>query len=226
MSHLINIFLEPSKVFAELKEKPSFVLPFVVVTLVATLMSFLYFMKVDGAWFIDHTLLSSGTEMTKVEMEQAKNFMPGAKFMGYLSLVMTPITTAVLTLVIALYYLLAGKITGSTIGFKHSLSLVCWSSMPLLLGTIVALVGVFMMTPQTSIESLMLTSLDPLLLQLPTESPWKKLASSFSFLTFWSIFVGSLGWRVWTKASWVEAIAVVTIPWVLYFGCLALLALI
>lgn len=226
MSHLINIFLEPSKVFAELKEKPSFVLPFVVVTLVATLMSFMYFMKVDSAWFIDHTLLASGAEMTKAEIEQAKSFMPGAKVMGYISLVTTPITMAVMTLIIALYYLLAGKISGSTIGFKHGLSLACWGSMPMLLGTVVALVGVFMMTPQTGIESLMLTNVDPLILQLPVDSPWKKLATTFSLLTFWSIFVAATGWKVWGKTSWAEAITVASIPSVVIFGAMALWALI
>ena len=83
-----------------------------------------------------------------------------------------------------------------------------------------------MMSPQTSLESLMLTNVDPLLIQLPADSPWKKLASAFSLLTFWSIFLGALGWKIWGKTSWAEALIVVTIPWLAYFGCLALLALI
>jgi len=226
MSHLINIFLEPGKVFAELKEKPSFVAPFVLVTGVMVAMSFLYFMKVDSAWFIDHTLLSSGADMTKAEMEQAKSFMPGAKMMGYISLVTTPITMAVMTLIMALYYLLAGKISGSAVGFKHGLSLATWGSMPMVLGGIVALVGVFMMTPQTGLESLMLTNLDPLLLQVPVDSPWKKLATSFSLLTFWSIFLTATGWKIWGKTSWAEAVTVAIIPSVLIFGAMALWALI
>ena len=226
MSHLINIFLEPGKVFTELKEKPTFLVPLLLVVLVSTAMTFLYFMKVDGSWFIDHTLLSSGKEMSSAEIAQAKSFMPGAKMMGYLSLITTPIFTAIIVIVISLYYMLAAKISGSVIGFKQGLSLASWSSMPMLLGTIVVLVGVFMMSPQTSLESLMLTNLDPLLIQLPADSPWKKLASAFSLLTFWSIFLGALGWKIWDKTSWAEALIVVTIPWLAYFGCLALLALI
>ena len=96
----------------------------------------------------------------------------------------------------------------------------------MLLGTIVALVGVFMMSPQTSMESLMLTNLDPLLIQLPVDSPWKKLASSFSLLSFWSIFLAALGWKTWGKTSWAEAITVAIIPSVLIFGAMALWALI
>ena len=141
MSHLINIFLEPGKVFAELKEKPTFLVPLLLVALVSAAMTFMYFMKVDGSWFIDHTLLSSGKEMSSAEIAQAKSFMPGAKMMGYISLITTPIFTAIMVVVIALYYMLAGKISGSVIGFKQGLSLASWSSMPMLLGAIVVLVG-------------------------------------------------------------------------------------
>mgnify|MGYP000890158825 CR=1 FL=1 len=226
MSHLINIFLEPGKVFAELKEKPTFIVPLLLVMAATMVMTFMYFMKVDSAWFIDHTLLASGKEMSAAEMAQAKSFMPGAKMMGYFSVVSIPIGTAVIVTLVALYYLLAGKITGSTIGFKHALSLACWSSMPMLLGTIVMLVGVVMMSPQTSIESLGLTHLDPLLLQLPIDSPWKKLATSFDLLSFWNIFLVALGWKTWGKTSWAEAITVAVIPSIVIYGFFALLALI
>jgi len=226
MSHLINIYLEPGKVFAELKDKPTFIVPFVVLSLTMMLMTFMYFSKVDSAWFIDHTLLAGGQEMTAAEMAQAKSFMPGAKMMGYIALVTTPITMVFIFLISSLYYLLASKISGTAIGFKHTLSLAAWSSMPLVLGSIVALVGVFMMSPQTSLESLMLTNLDPLLLQLPIDSQWKKLATSFSFLSLWSIFLAALGWKTWGKTSWAEASTVAVIPSIVIYGAMALWALI
>jgi len=226
MSNLINIFLEPSKAFADLKEKPTFLVPLLLVALAVTAMSFLYFMKVDSSWFIDHTLLASGKEMSAAEMAQAKSFMPGAKMMGYIAIVTTPIVMTIVVVIMALYYLLAGKISGSAIGFKHGLSLAAWSSMPAILGAIVALVGVVMMTPQTGLESLMLTHADPLLLQLPVDSPWKKLATSFDFLNFWSIFLSALGWKVWGKTSWAEGVTVAVIPSVVIYGVMALFALI
>lgn len=83
-----------------------------------------------------------------------------------------------------------------------------------------------MMTPQTSMESLMLTNVDPLLLQLPIDSPWKKLASSFSLISFWNIFLSSLGWKIWGKTSWAEAITVAIIPSIVIYGGMALWALI
>ena len=226
MSHLINIFLEPGKVFTELKEKPTFLLPLALVSLTMAALYFIYFMKVDSAWFIDNMLLAGGKEMSAAEMAQAKSVFPSAKVMGYIATVTTPIAIVIVTLLMALYYFVAGKVTGSLIGFKQGISLASWSSMPMLLGAIVALVGVFMMSPQTNLESLMLTNLDPLLLQLPTDSPWKKLASAFSLLTFWSLFLTATGWKIWGKTSWAEAIMVAIIPSIVIYGAMALWALI
>ncbi len=226
MSHLINIFLEPGKVFADLKEKPTFIVPFILVLVATLALTFMYFMKVDSSWFIDHTLMAGGKEMSAAEIAQAKSFMPGAKMMGYISLVSTPIVMAIVVCIAALYYLLAGKITGSAIGFKQALSLTCWSSMPMLLGAIVGLIGVIMMSPQTGLESLMLTHLDPLVMHLPIDSPWKQLATSFDLLSFWNIFLVALGWKTWGKTSWAEAITVAIIPSVLIYGGMALWALI
>lgn len=226
MSHLINIFLEPGKVFAELKEKPTFIMPLLLVLVATMAMSFMYFMKVDSSWFIDHMLMAGGKEMSSAELAQAKSIMPGAKMMGYITLVSTPIVMAIVVCISALYYLLAGKVTGSAIGFKQALSLVSWSSMPMVLGAIVGLVGVIMMSPQTGLESLMLTHLDPLVVQLPVDSPWKRFATSFDFLSFWNIFLVALGWKTWGKTSWLEAISVASIPSVLIYGGMALWALI
>jgi hypothetical protein len=221
MSHLINIFLEPGKVFAELKEKPTFIMPLILLTIATIAMTVMYFMKVDSAWFIDHALMAGGKEMSAAEIAQAKSFMPGTKTMGIIAAVTTPIGIAFFTLLFALYYFVAGKVSGSAIGFKHGISLASWASMPMLLSSIVVLVGVFMMSPQTSLESLNLTNLDPLLIQLPVDSPWKKLATSFSFLNFWSIFLAALGWKTWGKTSWVEAITVAILPSVLIYGAMA-----
>lgn len=225
MSHLINIFLEPGKVFAELKEKPTFVVPLILVSLAMSAMFLMYFFKVDSSWFADYAVLAAGQEMTAAEAAQMKSMMPGAKVMGYLYAIGTPIAMVVVALITALYYLIAGKITGTAIGFKQGLSLASWTGMPMLLSAIVGLVGISMMSPQTTLESLMLTNLDPLVLQLPVESSWSKLAKSFNLLTFWCLFLVALGWKTWGKTGWGEAITVAVIPSVVIYGFMALIAL-
>jgi hypothetical protein len=226
MSHLINIFLEPSKVFAELKEKPTFIWPFLLVAFSTTVFAFMYFMKVDSTWFIENSLAASAGDMSASELAQVKKVIPGAKVMGYVSLASTPITLFIVSIIMALYFMMAGKITGSATSLKHGLSLSCWASMPSILGAIVGLVGVLGMEPQTSLESLMLTNIDPLFMQLSLDNPWSKLAKAFNLLTFWTLFLSALGWKVWGKTSWLEAIVVASIPSVILYGGMAIWALI
>ena len=225
MTHLVDIFLQPGKVFDALKAKPTFLLPLLLTALVSAAMILLYSMKVDPAWYLDHTMAAAGGDMSASEIEQARKMIPGARAMGYIGAAMALLATALFAALYALYFMLAGKITGASTSFKHGLSLTGWAGMPLLLGTVVALLGVLTMAPQTSMESLMLTNVDPLLLQLPVDSRWSALAKSFSLLNLWVVFLVALGWRTWGRTGWTQAIVVAALPTVVIYGAMAAWAL-
>jgi hypothetical protein len=221
----LDIFLQPGPVFVAQKDKPTFILPFalIAVTTIALMMS--YFFSVDPDWYMDYMLSASGTEMSAVEMEQAAKMMPGARTMAYISAATATIGIGLGMLLYAVYFFVAGKLTGHALGFKSGLSLATWSSMPTVIGTLVALVGVFLMTPQTSLESLMLLNVDPLLVELPRDHRWSALAKGFSLLAFWTIFLGALGWKIWGRTSWLQAIVVAVLPSLVICGGMALFAL-
>lgn len=221
MSHLINIFVEPGKTFAELKEKPSFLLPLALMIVLTVVMTLFYFNKVDSSWLTEHQLSMSGKEMSSAEIEQAKKVMPSAPTMGIIGAVIAPIFIVLVTLLMGLYYFVAGKITGNAVTYKHALSLVTWSGVPTLLGLVVAIVGIAMMAPQTGLESLMLTNVDPLLVQLPYDHAWSSFAKNFNLLSLWSILLVAIGWRTWGKTSWGQAITVAIIPSLIIYGGMA-----
>lgn len=225
MSHIVDIFLQPGRVFADQKERPTFLVPLLIVSAFAAAFTLAYFLSVDPVWYLDHAIAAGGQEMSAAEMEQARKFMPGAKVMGYIGAASTVVVMGIVMLLYALYFLVAGKITGNAVGFKHGLSLAAWSSMPMILGSIVALIGVFTMTPQTPVESLALLNFDPLLVELPADSRWSTLAKSFSLLTFWSVFLTALGWKTWGRTSWLQGIVIALLPNVLIYGAMALYAL-
>ena len=225
MTHLMDIYLQPSKVVADLKARPAFLLPLLLTAVLTAAMMLLYSINVDPVWFVDHTVSASGSEMSASELEQARKMMPGARTMGYFGAVGALLGTAVAAALYALYFMLAGKITGTATSFKHGLSLAGWAGMPLLLGTVVALVGVFTMVPQTGMEALMLTNVDPLLLQLPIDNRWSTLAKNFSLLNLWAVFLIALGWRLWGRTSWTQAIVVAVLPSAVIYGAMVLWAL-
>lgn len=221
MRHLVDIFLQPGKAFAELKERPTFLLPLALTLALTGTMTFLYFHGVDYDWYLEH-LFSSKPDMTAKEIAQAKTTMPGAKIMSWVSVASVLIGGVLLTLLVSVYYLLAGKVTGKAVSFRHALCLSTWPNMPSLLGLIVALVGVLTMTPTTPLESLNLLNIDPLLVQLPMDDRWSALAKGFSLLTPWTWFLTALGWKTWGRTGWGQAATVALLPWVLvYAGMIA-----
>ena len=224
MSHLIDIYLQPGKVFAALKDKPTFFVPLLLSVVVGLAMVAVYFAQVDGAWLVER-MLTANPEATAKEIEQARKMMPGAQVMGYFAMAAVLVVTVLITLVIALYYLIAGKIGGHAVSFRQSLALTAWSGMPMLLGGIVALVGAITMTPQTAMESLQVLNIDPLFVELPLDHAWSSFAKGFSLLMPWAIGLAALGWRTWFRTGWGQAVFVAALPYAIYFGVLALVAL-
>ncbi len=224
MSHVIDIFLQPGPVFVAQKEKPTFILPFAIISVLTIALMTSYFSSVDPDWYMDYMLSASGAEMSAAELKQAAKMMPGARTMAYVSAATTAIGLGLGMLLYALYFFVAAKVTGNAMSFKHGLSLATWSNMPTAIGTLVALIGVFLMSPQTSLESLMLLNIDPLLVELERGSRWSSLAKGFSLLTFWTVFLGALGWKTWGRTGWLQAIIVVALPSLVIFGGMALYA--
>lgn len=224
MSQLINIFIEPAKVYADLKDKPTFLVPFLLISVLGALAAMLYFFNVDPEWFANHQLQAAGRDMSAAELEQARQFMPGARTMAYITGPLAAFGVAIMFAIYALYYMLAGKISGNPTSFRHGLALGAWSSMPMVLGSLLAIVGIYTSSPQSTLESMQLLNIDPLFVQLETGHPWATLARSFSLLNLWVWFLVALGWKTWYRTGWGQALFVSLLPSVVIYGAMALFA--
>jgi hypothetical protein len=121
------------------------------------------------------------------------------------------------------YYLLAGKWSNFEPGFEHWLSLVCWSSMPLLLPLIASVVGLALHpSGQVSQEELNSLSLNELFFQLEPVSNWYTLAATLTVVHPWAWGLVALGVRAWTSCSWRFAIVFAMLPWTVFYGLWAL----
>lgn len=228
MSHLINIFLEPAKVFADLKEKPTFWSPFLVVAVLMAVSTLTYFLTVDPAWFSEHQvaqMLAQNPEMTKEQIAQAQAFMPGARVAGYIAAPSSVVFMGVVMAIYALYYLLAGKVTGNAVSYRHGLALSAWAAMPMVLNALVVIGATLTSSNQTPFESLQLLNVDPLLVQLPMDHDWSMLARGFSLINFWAWFLAALGWKTWFRTGWTQAAIVALLPSLVIYGVMALFAI-
>lgn len=222
---LVDIFLDPAKVFTAEKDKPTFLLPMAVMVALSVAMILAYYLRVDPVWFQDFSLTMMGQEMTPAEIAQAKQFMPGAKVQGYIGAGGTVVFVPIMYAIFALYYFLAGKIAGAGLSYKHGLSLVAWSGLPTALGALVGLIGALTMAPQTPLHAISLTRIDPLLVQLPFDHDLSTLAKGFDLLGLWAIALGAIGWKTFTRSGWASALVVAALPSVLIYGIWLLIAL-
>ncbi|WP_188310268.1 YIP1 family protein [Arenimonas fontis] len=228
MSQLINIFLEPAKAFRALQDKPGFVLPMLLLAVGSGLFGLLYFLYVDPEWFARHQeaqVLAGNPDMSPQELEQMRRFMPGARTLAWITAPMAIVTVVVVNLIMALYYLLAGKVTGTGISFRRGLCLSAWAGLPGVLGVLAGLAAMYAGSNQVGFESLQMLNVDPLFVQLPMDHDWARLAKSFSLLNLWSWFLAALGWRTWFNTGWGQAIVVSVLPGVLVYGVMAIFAI-
>ena len=225
MSQLIDMFIEPAKAWQQQKERPTFLLPAVLVALAVAVPAVLYFLRVDPEWFSNYQLQAMAQEMTSAEIEQAKAFMPGAQATAWITGISSLVMLVIVFAIMAAYYLLAGKVAGHAVSYRHGLSLSTWASVPLLLAGIVSLFGIYTSSPQTPYTSLQLLNIDPLFMELPLDHPWSTLAKSFSLLNLWVWFLAALGWKTWFRTGWGQAIFVVLLPSLVIYGVMALFAI-
>jgi hypothetical protein len=222
---LVDIFLDPAKVFTAEKDKPTFLLPMAIMVVLSVAMILAYYLRVDPDWFQDFSLTMMGQEMTPAEIAQVKQVMPGAKVQGYIGAAGTLIFVPIVYAVFALYYFLAGKIAGAGLSYKHSLSLTTWAAMPTALGALIGTIGALTMEPQTPLHAISLTRIDPLLVQLPLDHDLSTFAKGFDLLGLWAIALGAIGWKTFTRSGWGSAVFVAALPSVLIYGIWLLIAL-
>ncbi|WP_269532306.1 YIP1 family protein [Chitinimonas sp. BJYL2] len=211
---LINAFTEPAKLFDELRQKPSFAVPLVLMIVMAVLVTYAYYARVDGEWMIEHMANAAGTP---AEQKMIRDGM-SVDMMKWPSLIAAPIVLVIMYLLSAVYYTLAGKVCGVEGRFSQWFSFSCWSTVPALLGLLIALIQVAIMPAQTLWSDVYLTHLDPLFGVLPLNHPWKGFMTSVDLLMVWSIGLGAVGWRQWSQGGWAQAIIVASLPSVVIFG--------
>jgi hypothetical protein len=125
----------------------------------------------------------------------------------------------------AVYLLVAAKVTKLPQGFKHWFALSCWSSLPLLLGSVVAAILLFLSdTAQVSPAVMQSMSLNELIFHVPVGGPGYTLLETLTIPAFLSYALMIIGIRVWSQRSWAFSAIFILLPTVFLYGCWAFLA--
>ncbi|HMN45915.1 MAG TPA: YIP1 family protein [Povalibacter sp.] len=213
----------PAKAFENLKEKPRFLFPLLVIVLSTVAVMFWYYRIVDFDWLVDR-MLSANPRMNEQQREAAMKMMSPGIIM-WSSLISVVVVLVVARVVETLYYLLAGNVTNVRHTFLQWLSLSCWTALPHVIGTLS--MAVFLLTSgsnQISNEELNLLSLNELLFHIPAGGKGYVLLSSLTLLHPWVWWLTVVGVRTWTGRSWLFSSLFALTPIVLLYGGWALWA--
>lgn len=210
----------PSSAFVELRERPRFWFPLLLVVFTTVALNYWYFSVVDIEW-LKATFLSADPGLQKMTEEQRAVAMSmySRNVMLYGSMVSIFIVLPAVLLLQALYLLVVGKVTRLSPGFKHWFALSCWTSLPVLLSTVVAAILLLLAdNAQVAPGVVAPLSLNELVLHVPEGSPGHTLFQSLNIpaLLCWALMI--IGFRTWSQRSWGFSAVVVLLPWVVIYG--------
>jgi hypothetical protein len=227
-SILQELVIEPKQAFAELDARPRFAFPLLLLLICSAGLIFWYYQVVDLGWAADQQLRSSSltrtlSEAQIEEMVQRADDYPVRS--GAVSAVLAALVIALFRLLEAVYYLLAAKVTGVQRGYRHWLSLACWSSLPSLIAVIpAAIMLATATTAQIDQSELQALSLNNLFFHRAAGDPGYTLLTTFNLLYVLGAFYAAMGIRAWSGRSWTHGLVIAYLPMALVFGSWALIA--
>jgi hypothetical protein len=210
---LINIFFEPSRVFEALRSRPRFLIAGIIMLLLTIGVTVALYQRVDMGEFISQEMERSprNAEMGPKQKEMAIKIgkIVGAVIMPVLVVVEVAAGSAV--------YLLLVMAFGGTISYKRALAVWVYSSLPpAVLGTIVALLVLFLKAPDT-IDPKHLLITNPGAFMNPESSPaLSTLLSQFDILRFYGFFLAAVGLKKVAKISSGSAWTIVIGLWLIW----------
>jgi hypothetical protein len=213
----------PSSAFVELRERPRFWFPLLLLIVATVAINYWYYSIVDLEWFKD-AMFASNPHMSEQERTAAMGMVTRTTML-WSSVVGTVIFLPIVFLIEALLLFVAAKVTKVALGYGYWFAMACWSSLPALLGIVVAAIFLLMSdNAQLSPGLIQPLSLNELLVHLPMGSPGESLLQTLGIPAFLSWALLIIGVRTWTQRTWAFSAAFVLVPIVLVYGLWAFFA--
>jgi hypothetical protein len=216
----------PASAFVELRERPKFWFPLLLLVASTVGIMFWYYSVVDIEWLKD-AIFSNHPDLQKLpEAERAQAMdMYGRNTLLWGSVIGVVFGLPIFFLLSALYLLLAAKVTKLPHGFKHWFAFSCWTALPLMLSAVVGAIFLLISdTTQVSPSVMQPLSLNELVLHQPMSSPGHGLFESVSLPAVLSWILMIIGVRVWSQRSWAFSAAFILLPTAAFYGIWAAIA--
>jgi hypothetical protein len=211
-----NVILEPSPTFARLKDKPRAWVPLLVLIVLTLAITWWYVATLDFPWFREHMLAARGTVKPEERAALAQFLTPNRLLWS--TVIGILLGTPVMYALMAVYYLLAGKVMGSGIGYGKWFGFAVWIGIPRLLALPLSALQIATSGGRLTMEDSNMVSLNYLLVHAPLSSPWASFANTLDLASLWTIVLATIGLKAWTGRSTGACALVAVLPYVLVYG--------
>lgn len=209
---LTGIFFEPSRVFDALRARPRFLVAGLILLLLTVSVTAVLYLRVDMGEFIRQEMEKSSRGATQTA-EQKEMGVKIGKIMGA---VIVPVAVPVVIAAGAGLYLLGVMAFGGSMSYKKSLAVWVYSSLPpAILGTLVAVLVLFLKSPENINPKHLLVTNPGAFMGEGSSAVLTTLLSQFDLLKFYGFFLAALGLGKVAKLSAGSAWGVVLGFWII-----------
>lgn len=209
---LTGIFFEPSRTFEALRARPRFLVAGLIMLVLACLITFLLYTRVDMGQYIRDRIERSPNAAQITEQQKEMQVKMGKSF-GAAAI---PIAVPIIIAGGAALYMLLTMAFGGSITYKQSLAVWTYSSLPpSVLGAVIAILVLFLKSPDSIDPEHMVATNPGALLGEDASKVLVAVLSQFDLLRFFGMFLAALGLRKVAKLSSGQAWGVVLTLWII-----------
>lgn len=223
VGRIFGVIFSPKPTFESIVQKPTWVLPLVVICLLSVVIIFIFGQRVGWRSFMERQNQSNSRvqkQMESMTADQREQMLETqtkwASVIGYIGAVLGTFIAAVV--VAAVLMAAFNVVGGAKVGFVTSLSIVSYSWVPGIIGGLLGLLILFLKDPSTvDIQHLVAANAGAFLAE---DSPkWlETLLSSFDLFIFWTMILMGIGYSATNpkKISFGKGLGTVVGVWLIY----------
>lgn len=217
---LIGVLVSPGKTFRSIAERPTWLVPFLVLVTLSLLVGWLLFGRVDPEEMVRFQLGKFADRVPPEQVEKmihdTENLTPGKRLLQTaIGLPVAALSYAVLSAV----FLGIFKLLGSEITFKQSFSTYLHGMTPFAVAALINLPLILTrdtVTPEEMMGGGVLVASPAILASEETSAVIRSLLGSLNFFTLWTLALLILGYRTVARVSLAASSGTVITLWLLW----------
>ncbi|MFC3120554.1 YIP1 family protein [Agaribacter flavus] len=217
-----EVFYRPQAVFNTIGKVNNWSwIPFIIVTALLFIPSYLYYGMVDLDWLIHQMALANDPEASPAELENFKSQLPKEAIIW--SAYGIPIGVAIVNAIIAGYYTLVTRNDEENVqGYMDWYGAGWWILMPTVVNGLIACILLALQAHGTQVSPAIVSPLSlAFMFGVEITSGWFNFLSSVRLDSFWSILLAGYCINCWTSYSFQKSLILAAVPslfiWLLSF---------